>query len=95
MLNRWDEPFGLVMAEALAAGTPVIGTKTGSIPEIIKNGENGFLCDSFEDMVEALKKINTISSGNCRQTALNKYSKDVFINSILEMYEKVISLSKK
>ena len=95
MLNRWDEPFGLTMAEALAAGTPIIGTNKGSIPEIIKEGENGFLCDSFQDMAQALKKLNTINSVNCRQTALNKYSKDVFINSILEMYEKVISLSKK
>ena len=95
MLNRWDEPFGLTMAESLSAGTPIIGTNKGSIPEIVKHGDNGFLCYSMDDMVEAVKKINSISSFKCRLSALNNYSKDVFIDSTLEMYEKAINLSKK
>ena len=95
MLNRWDEPFGLTMAESLSAGTPIIGTRKGSIPEIVKTGDNGFICDSIEDMVEAVGKINTINSLKCREYALNNYSKDVFIDSMLEMYKKVINLSKK
>ena len=94
MPNRWDEPFGLTMVESLAAGTPVIGSKKGSIPEIIKNGVNGFLCDSMEEMIEAINMLNKIDYSNCRKIAVKNYSKDVFINSILQMYEKVIYLSK-
>ena len=44
----WEEPFGIVMAEALACGTPVIGLRRGSLPEIIQQGVNGFVCESVE-----------------------------------------------
>ena len=53
----WDEPFGIVMAEALACGTPVIALRRGSLPEIVQHGVNGFLCDSVEEMVSAVGRL--------------------------------------
>ena len=94
MPNRWDEPFGLVMAEALSTGTPIIGTNRGSIPEIITDGKDGFLCNNLEEMIKATKKLNKIDPINCREKAMAKYSKEVFIDSVIDMYKKVISYSK-
>ena len=91
--NRWEEPFGLVMAESLAAGTPVIGSNRGSIPEIIKSGYNGFVCNSLEEMCIAVSRLGELNYDNCRKSALKNYSKDIFIDSVLEMYHKALDYS--
>ena len=91
MPNRWEEPFGIVMAEALSAGTPVIGSNKGSIPEIITDGKDGFVCNTLQEMIKATEKLNVINYRNCREKAIAKYSKEVFINSVLDMYKKIIS----
>ena len=56
----WREPFGLVMAESMACGTPVIATNLGSVPEVIADGETGFICDGVDECVEAIAKIPEI-----------------------------------
>jgi len=91
MPNRWEEPFGLVMIESLAAGTPVIGTNKGAIPEIIDNGVNGFVCDSFDEIINAIENINLIDRKKCRAKAVNEYSKEKFILNNLNMYETIIA----
>lgn len=53
----WPEPFGLVMIEALAAGTPVVALRRGSVPEVLKDGESGFICDTIDEMVDAIRRI--------------------------------------
>ena len=88
----WEEPFGIVMAEALACGTPVIGFRRGSVSEIVQNGYNGFLCDSVEDMVESIGKIDNINRVNCRQTVESKFAEDVIVDEYERMY---FSLLKK
>ncbi len=89
MPNRWEEPFGIVMIEALAAGTPVIGTNKGSIPEIIDHGINGFVCNSLNEMIDSIKNIHTIDRKKCREKAVNEYSKEKYISNILSMYKTV------
>ena len=54
---RWPEPFGLVMVEAMACGTPVIAFRQGSVPEIVEHGVTGFICDDEDDMVAAIERI--------------------------------------
>lgn len=54
---QWDEPFGMVMIEAMATGTPVVAFNRGSVPEVIKNGETGFIVNTEREMVAAVKKI--------------------------------------
>lgn len=62
----WPEPFGLVMPESMACGTPVVAMAMGSAPEIIVDGHTGFLCHTVEDCIEAVAKIPTISRQDCR-----------------------------
>ncbi len=78
---RWGEPFGLVMIESMASGTPVLAFNKGSVPEIVLNGKTGYVVDSFKSMVESVSLIGNISPGKCR--------KHVELNfSILRMAEK-------
>jgi glycosyltransferase involved in cell wall biosynthesis len=63
----WPEPFGLVMIEALACGTPVIARPCGSVPEILRHGVTGFVASSLDDLVAAVEKVRTISRRACRQ----------------------------
>ena len=70
---QWDEPFGLILIEAMACGTPVIGTSKGSLPEIIRDGEIGYICNSVEEFVKAVKKCQELSPTNIR-----KYAKTTF-----------------
>jgi glycosyltransferase involved in cell wall biosynthesis len=70
----WSEPFGLVMVEALACGTPVIAFNRGSAPEIIENGRNGFIVEDVDQMVEALRKVHNISRRECRRTVEEKFT---------------------
>jgi glycosyltransferase involved in cell wall biosynthesis len=70
----WREPFGLVMVESMASGTPVIGMSLGSAPEVIAHGKSGFLCNTVDDCIEALSQIETIDRRACRQHVIDKFS---------------------
>ncbi len=82
---RWEEPFGLVMIEAMACGTPVIAFSKGSVPEIVKHNKTGFIVKNEKEMVEAIKKIDQINREDCR-----KYVEDNFtIEKMIDGYEKI------
>ncbi len=70
----WREPFGLVMVESMAAGTPVIGMRLGSAPEVIKDGQTGFLCETVNQCVAALDRIAEIDRAACRQHVVENFS---------------------
>jgi glycosyltransferase involved in cell wall biosynthesis len=70
----WPEPFGLVMIEALACGTPVIATPNGAAPEIVTPGANGWLASTIDDLVAAVDQIPTISR-RCRTDAVHRFSR--------------------
>ena len=63
---EWDEPFGLVMVEALAAGTPVIGFRRASVPEVIEDGRTGFVVDDVDGMAAAIRRLGEIDRADCR-----------------------------
>lgn len=86
----WDEPFGIVMAEALACGTPVIGLRRGSLPEIVEDGMNGFACNSVEQMVTAVGSLNAIDRRRCRRIAEEKFSDHVIVNNYEHLYSKLM-----
>jgi glycosyltransferase involved in cell wall biosynthesis len=65
----WDEPFGLVMVEAMACGTPVVALRRGSVPEIVTHGETGFVVDEPAQLVEAARAVGTLDRGRCRARA--------------------------
>ena len=67
--SDWPEPFGLVMIESMAAGTPVIALRRGSVPEIIEDGVSGFICDDVDQMVDAVGRLGEIDPEACRRRA--------------------------
>ena len=85
----WDEPFGIVMAEALACGTPVIGLKRGSVPEVVQHGVNGFVCESVEEMAAAAPMLSRIGRGACRLIMEERFSDRALVNSFEQMYREI------
>ena len=79
----WEEPFGIVMAEALACGTPIIGTRRGSVPEVVTPGETGFVCDSIDEMAAAVGRVDELSRKACRKRCETHFS----AQAIVEAYE--------
>ncbi len=82
---RWPEPFGLVMAEALACGTPVIALSQGSVPEVVEHGVTGFVCESEDELVEAVSRVGEIDRRRCRAEAERRFSP----NAMADQYEAV------
>lgn len=70
----WPEPFGLVMVESMAAGTPVIAFRNGSVPEVVKDGVTGFVCETVEEAVAAVGRVDEIDRGACRRHVEEHFS---------------------
>ncbi|MCL4339215.1 glycosyltransferase family 4 protein [Patescibacteria group bacterium] len=85
----WHEPFGLVMVESMACGTPVVAFDIGSVPEIVENGRNGFAVKSVEEMVEAVGKIGNIKREDCRKSVEEKFTAERMVEGYEEVYKKV------
>ncbi len=82
---KWEEPFGLVMTEAMACGTPVIAFNRASVPEIIKNGKTGFIVKNIKEAADAVKKIDQIDRKECRKWVEEKFG----LEKMVDEYEKV------
>ena len=82
----WPEPFGLVMIEAMACGTPVVAFRHGSVPEVIRNGTSGFVVDSLEEAVSAVKRINALDRTVVRRAFEARFSADRMAQSYLDIY---------
>lgn len=88
---NFNEPFGLSVVEAMACGTPVIAFNKGSMPEVINNGQTGFLVNSVEEAVEALKQVKQIDRLKCRKWVEEKFSVERMVDDYIKVYEKIIS----
>ena len=84
----WREPFGLVMIESMAAGTPVIAMKLGSVPEVIESGKTGFVCDSIDEMIQMVPKATKLDRQTCREYVVSRFS----VESMTDGYEKAYSM---
>jgi len=85
------EPFGLVVIEAMACGTPVIASSTGSMPEIIKDKETGFLVESKEEAVGAVQNIASISRTACKEHVENNFSLKTMVDNYEALYEEILA----
>jgi len=85
------EPFGLVVIEAMACGTPVIAFKEGSMPELIEDGKTGFLVNNVEEACQALKKINRISREYCREYVKKNFNLKRMVNRYEKLYKKILT----
>jgi glycosyltransferase involved in cell wall biosynthesis len=86
---EWDEPFGIVFAEALACGTPVISARRGAVPEIIRDGVEGFLVSSAEEGAVAVARLASISRRACRERVMARFSLPVVARQYLDLYDEV------
>lgn len=87
----WPEPFGLVMIESLACGTPVIAMRGGSVEEILVDGETGFICGSLEEMIEAVSKVEQIDRRACRQRVESRFSAEAMAANYEAVFQQLLS----
>ncbi len=88
----WPEPFGMVMIEAMACGTPVVAYPCGSVPEIVQHGETGFLVSSIDEAAKALVHIGVLSRGNVRRVFEERFSAGVMAAQYLNIYERLSTM---
>jgi glycosyltransferase involved in cell wall biosynthesis len=87
---RWPEPFGLVMAEALACGTPVIALREGSVPEVVSDGVTGFICDLEDELVDAVARLDQIDRRQCRAEAERRFSPSAMAAAYERVYARLL-----
>jgi glycosyltransferase involved in cell wall biosynthesis len=87
----WREPFGLVMIESMAAGTPVIGMNLGSVPEVIADGVSGYVCNTVAECIEAVAKIPTISRSGCREYVGNRFGVEQMTSGYEAVYQQILA----
>lgn len=92
--NPWEEPFGLVLTEAMAAGTPVLAFNKGSAPEVIDQGVTGWVCDTEAEMTEALRRVHTLDPHACRQHVQRHFAPAVAARGYLEVFERVLATAQ-
>lgn len=82
---KWEEPFGIVMIEAMSCGTPVIAFNRGSVPEVVLDGKNGFICNNTQDMVEAVYRLPMLNSEFIRSHCVEMFSSEVIAAQYLRI----------
>ncbi len=92
---QWEEPFGLFVVEAMACGTPVLGMRRGSFPELIDHGRNGFLATTVEEMVEHVGMISSIDRRVCRRTVEMRFNKHIMSANYIKVYQDIIRSAGK
>jgi glycosyltransferase involved in cell wall biosynthesis len=92
---QWPEPFGLVMIEALACGTPVIATGCGSAPEIIDDGETGFVRAELSALAAAVHRAGELDRNRCREKAVSSYSTERMVAEHIQLYCRLLRAKPK
>jgi glycosyltransferase involved in cell wall biosynthesis len=88
---RWPEPFGIVMVEAMACGTPVIAFPVGSAPEVVRHGESGFLVDDESEMADAVHRVGDLDPATIRAGVSERYGIDLVTRAYEKAYRRVIA----
>ncbi len=87
---RWNEPFGMVMLEAMACGTPVLAFEEGAAPEVVDHGRTGFLCEDDGAMVEALGRLGELDRRDCRLSVEGYFSTNRMVTEHIELFESLM-----
>ena len=91
----WPEPFGLVMAEALACGTPVVARRRGSVPEVIADGVTGLIGESDDDLADLCARVGAIDRHACRREALRRFSPRAMVDGYEAIYRALIGADER
>ncbi len=87
---RWNEPFGIVMLEALACGTPVLAFDEGAAGEVVEDGRTGFLCRDEAHMAEVIERVPELDRAACRAAVENHFSADRMVAEYLELFSQLV-----
>ena len=88
---QWAEPFGLVMTEAMACGTPVIAWRSGSVPEVVADGETGFVVDSVEELTAAVDRVGDLDPHVMRARVKEQFSAEAMVAGYERVYQQVLT----
>ena len=88
---RWPEPFGLVMIEAMACGTPVVTTNWGAAPELVEDGVTGFRRDAEDDLVEMIGAVGSLDPAACRNRVVERFSGEAMVRGYEAVFRQVTS----
>jgi glycosyltransferase involved in cell wall biosynthesis len=88
---EWEEPFGLVMIESMACGTPVIATRRGSVPEVIEHGRGGIIVDDAHEMADALAAADELDPRECRRSVEERFSPQQMTQNYLDVYKRALA----
>jgi glycosyltransferase involved in cell wall biosynthesis len=86
----WPEPFGLVLIEALACGTPVLAYRRGSIPEVLEDGVTGFIGETLEELIAAVPRLEQLDRRRCREQFEKRFTVERMVQDYLRVYEAII-----
>jgi hypothetical protein len=86
---EWDEPFGMVVVEALACGTPVVAFRRGAVPELVEDGVTGFVVDDVEGMIDAMGEIGRLDRAACRRSVEGRFDIDRMVRDYEALYRRV------
>jgi glycosyltransferase involved in cell wall biosynthesis len=86
----WPEPFGLVMIESMACGTPVVAFRGGSVEEVLDSGRSGFVCTTIEEAVEAVHKVDHLDRRECRRVFEQRYSVSRMVRDYVDIYQHLL-----
>jgi len=87
----WEEPFGLVLIESMACGTPVLATRRGAVPEIVEDGVGGVIVDRWEDAAQALERTDDISAAATRRSVEQRFTPERMVHNYLDAFERTIA----
>jgi glycosyltransferase involved in cell wall biosynthesis len=87
----WPEPFGIVMIEAMACGTPVIAYSSGSVPEVMEQGRTGFIVDQLDDAVQAVRRVPLLSRARCREIFEERFTAARMARDYLDVYTRLMA----
>jgi glycosyltransferase involved in cell wall biosynthesis len=88
---QWAEPFGLVMTEAMACGTPVVAWRNGSVPEVVADGETGFIVESVDEMAEAVGRAGDLDPRVLRSRVEERFSAEAMVSGYERAYERALA----
>ena len=91
----WPEPFGLVMIEAMACGTPVIAWDNGSVPEVVDDGITGFIVTSLDEAVRSVKRAPTLPRDKIRAVFEERFSATTMAHNYVRLYETLLARQKR